>query len=481
MAPPCATSPTNIGLYLLTVAAAVEISLLDADEAALRLAPTLDTLEALPVWHGHPYNWYDLTTLAPLEPHYISAVDSGNYVACLMAAAQLFRQHLGELDASQRSLPARLDALAQQVELAAVYDSEAQLFFIGGDPGQGIQGNHYDLLASETRLLSFVAVCTRQVPLRHFSRLSRTQVRCGREHLLLSWSGTLFEYLLPTLLLPTYPGTLLHHSTMAAVRCQQRAAVSPLWSVSESGYYAFDPQLNYQYFAFGLPAMAADPNARSGVYAPYAAALALPYAPDKALQALEHMRTLGMWTPHGFYESVDTDPARTGEEAYRIVRSHMAHHQGMLFCALVNALTDGALVRAFCRLPMVRAYTLLLKERADLRRPPSHLPCPSPARMPWQVPPIQACLSRRLPCPWKRRWSAADTPSCCKAPRDWVSWALMICISTAFPATPPAGRESSFTYWKKAACGSLSIPAFPARFVRRTAASPSCGSTANCA
>ena len=377
--PALRTSPTNIGLYLLTVAAAVEISLLDADEAALRLAPTLDTLEALPVWHGHPYNWYDLTTLAPLEPHYVSAVDSGNYVACLMAAAQLFRQHLGELDAFQRSLPARLDALAQQVELAAVYDSEAQLFFIGGDPRQGIQGNYYDLLASETRLLSFVAVCTRQVPLRHFSRLSRAQVRCGREHLLLSWSGTLFEYLLPTLLLPTYPGTLLHHSAMAAVRCQQRAAISPLWSVSESGYYAFDPQLNYQYFAFGLPAMAADPNARSGVYAPYAAALALPYAPDKALQALEHMRTLGMWTPHGFYESVDTDPARSGEEAYRIVRSHMAHHQGMLFCALVNALTDGALVRAFCRLPMVRAYTLLLKERAELRRPQAlTLPKPRP-------------------------------------------------------------------------------------------------------
>ena len=199
-------SPTNIGLYLLSAMAMVEMGLLEADQAATRIRATVETLEALPKWRGHLYNWYDLNTLEVLDPPYVSSVDSGNYVAFLMATAQLLRQHLSELDAADRELPARMDALAEAVDLAALYDAQAQLFFVGFDTRQEQpQGSHYGLLASEARLLSFVAICTRQVPLRHFSRLSRTRVALGREHLLMSWSGTLFEYLMPQLLLPLTP------------------------------------------------------------------------------------------------------------------------------------------------------------------------------------------------------------------------------------------------------------------------------------
>lgn len=393
------TSPTNIGLYLLSALAMVELGELEADEAARRIRPTLDTLESLPTWRGHLYNWYDLTTLAPLEPLYVSAVDSGNYVACLMACAQLLRQRLSQLDAADRELPARLDALAQAVQLSALYDPAAQLFSIGIDPRQPeLSSSHYDLLASEARLLSFVAVCTRQVPLRHFARLNRTRVRCGRSAPLMSWSGTLFEYLMPHLLLPLTPGTLLHQSCSDVLRLQQRAAHQGIWGVSESGYYAFDPQLNYQYRAFGLPALAADPHACGGVYAPYAAALGLELAPRAALEALERMRAVGMETPSGFYESLDTTPERTGGESFRIVRSHMAHHQGMLLCAITNALTNRALIRAFCRMPRVRAFLLLLRERADTRRPVA-LTLPKPEALPTGRVPEPPCVLSPLCLP----------------------------------------------------------------------------------
>lgn len=378
--PAMRTSPTNIGLYLLSAMAMVEMDLLEADQAATRIRATVETLEALPKWRGHLYNWYDLNTLEVLDPPYVSSVDSGNYVAFLMAAAQLLRQHLSELDAADRELPARMDALAEAVDLAALYDAQAQLFFVGFDTRQEQpQGSHYGLLASEARLLSFVAICTRQVPLRHFSRLSRTRVALGREHLLMSWSGTLFEYLMPQLLLPLTPGTLLHHACAAAVRCHIKAGKDGLWGMSESGYYAFDPQLNYQYRAFGLEALAADPDAQGKVFAPYAVALALSLYPDQAMAALQRMHSLGLDTPQGFLESIDLDTQRTGVPEGRIVRSHMAHHQGMLLCAVANALTGDALSRAFCRMPKVRAFLLLLREREDRHRPVT-LTLPKPRR-----------------------------------------------------------------------------------------------------
>ena len=114
----------------------VEMGLLEADQAATRIRATVETLEALPKWRGNLYNWYDLNTLEVLDPPYVSSVDSGNYVAFLMAAAQLLRQHLSELDAADRELPARMDALAEAVDLAALYDAQAQLFFVASIPAR---------------------------------------------------------------------------------------------------------------------------------------------------------------------------------------------------------------------------------------------------------------------------------------------------------------------------------------------------------
>ncbi len=403
------TSPTNIGLYLLSCCAARELGLITAKETARRLSDSLDTLERMEKWRGHLYNWYDLNDLSPLSPAFVSSVDSGNLAGCLLCCAQLCRNHLKETPGGA-ALPARLDALARGMDLRALYDRRAELFFIGWNVREGRPTpEHYDLLASEARLLSFLAVCRGACPLRHWRRLSRAAVRAGGGAALLSWGGTMFEYLMPALLLPLIPGTLLGEGCRNAVKAQILAAEDRPFGVSESGYYAFDPSLNYQYRAFGLPLLALSPDTAGTAVAPYASVLALPFFPRTAGENLMRMRRLGWADAHGFFEAADYAPGRI-EGAPHIVKSHMAHHQGMILCALCNALSDNALVRAFMTPPEHRAYSWLLWERPPrraLRRPP--LP---PARRETKDP---GCLRRaaRLGLP-------PDAQALCGKSTAWV-------------------------------------------------------------
>ena len=270
------TSPTNIGLYLCALAAAERLRLLAPDEMARRMEDTLATLEALPKWQGHLYNWYDTRTLEPLEPPFISSVDSGNLAACLLTCAQGVRVLLPQLSACYHSLAARMDALAEGMRFTALFDAEAELFRIGVHPlEESPSTGHYDLLASESRLLSFVAIMLGQSPVRHWWRLGRlyTRVR-GAGQTLISYNGTMFEYLMPLLFQPTVPLTLLDGVCRAAVKAQARCRRGGVFGVSESGYYAFDPNLYYLYKAFGLPRLSLDPDQRSDVIAPYATFLA---------------------------------------------------------------------------------------------------------------------------------------------------------------------------------------------------------------
>ncbi|MCL2545172.1 MAG: DUF3131 domain-containing protein, partial [Clostridia bacterium] len=246
------TSPTNIGLYLLSCVSAQRLGFLDADQMARRIEETLSSIERLERWHGHLLNWYDTRTLAPLHPRYVSAVDSGNLAGCLLACAQAVREVADRLDPTHRGLAARMEALWEAMDFAALYDARCDLFYIGVHPDTGRAGDsHYDLLASEARLLSFLAVMRRAVPLRHWQRLGRplARTRSGLAPALASWSGTMFEYLMPALIMRLTPGTLLADTCRHAVRAQKAAAGGKPWGVSESGYYAFDPLLNYQYRA----------------------------------------------------------------------------------------------------------------------------------------------------------------------------------------------------------------------------------------
>ena len=365
------TSPTNIGMYLIACVSALRLGLIGREEAVLRAEATLSALQALPKWRGHLYNWYDTASCAPLTPRVVSSVDSGNLAAAILLLS--------------RALPEtapRAAALAQDMDFAALYDEKRGLFHVSFDEESGrLSESRYDLLASEARLTSFTALMLGKVDLKHWSRLSRARTRVGRSAALLSWSGTAFEYLMPELLLPTVSGTLLRRTRDAVIQAQTafgRETNRP-FGVSESGYCAFDRGLAYQYRAFGLPELALSGDCDGNVTAPYAAALALPFRPKEAMRALGLYERMGMLDAHGLYEAADFDPARLGEqELFRPVKSHMAHHQGMILAALCNALTGFSLQKTFMDIPQARGLSLLLMEKdASLPRPPlpPRLPC----------------------------------------------------------------------------------------------------------
>ena len=368
------TSPTNIGLYLTSLLAAERLRILSPQETAERMERTVATLESLPKWKGHLNNWYDTTTLQPLSPPFVSTVDSGNLAVCLLTCAQGVRVLMPELAARFSSLAARLDALTSEMDFAALYDADAGLFYVGmhTDRSQPT-AEHYDLLASEARMTSFAAILMGQVPLRHWYRLGRMFARTPGGKALVSYSGTMFEYMMPLLFQPPVRGTLLYNACAEAFRLQRRHRVGGVFGVSESGYYAFDPNLLYQYRAFGLPSLALAPDNQSDVVAPYATLLAAPMGARKAFANVLRLRNLGMEGPLGLFEAADFCRARTGKPM-RIVRSHMAHHQGMILLAVCNLLEEDYIATLFSSLPRVEAYRLLLEEkplraRGLVRRP----------------------------------------------------------------------------------------------------------------
>ena len=350
------TSPTNIALYLLSCLSASRLGFIGQEEARTRMTATAGTLEGLEKWRGHLYNWTDLDTLAPLRPRYVSSVDSGNLAAALLACANA--PEAGE------ALAARLRKLAEGMDFAALYDADKELFFIGLDGETGrLSQSRYDLIASEARLTSYVAMALGQVPPRHWRRLGRPCAMTSGGVAPLSWSGTMFEYLLPLILMDAPENTLLGDGARAAVAAQiaeGRRRNGP-WGVSESGYCALDAALNYQYRAFGLKELALGGECEGGVIAPYASALAAMVAPKAAVKNLKRMAGLGWRGAWGFYEAADAQ--RPGDGEFALVKSHMAHHQGMILCALCNALTGNSLRRDFMTLPRARGLSLLLEER----------------------------------------------------------------------------------------------------------------------
>lgn len=350
------TSPTNIALYLLSCLSARRLGLIGVAEARARVSAALSAMERMEKWRGQLYNWYDIDTLAPLRPRYVSAVDSGNLAAALLLCA-----NAPEADPE---LVGRLRTLAGGMDLAALYDGRRELFAIGIDVESGrVSQSRYDLLASESRILSYAAMMLGQVPARHWRRLGRACAAAGDGVAPLSWSGTMFEYLMPGLFLAEPPMTLLGEGVRAATRAQieQGRRLKRPWGVSESGYCALDAAMNYQYRAFGLRALALDGEASEGVVAPYASALAALVTPGAAADNLRRMEDMGWSGKWGLYEAADyLRPAADGSPA--VVMSHMAHHQGMALCALCEALTNHTLRADFMAQPRARALSLLLEE-----------------------------------------------------------------------------------------------------------------------
>ena len=349
------TSPTNTGLYMLCVLAACDFGFISRDELCERLESTVDTVERLKKYRGNLYNWYDTKTLAVLKPEYISTVDSGNFLCMLTALKEGLREYGqgGESHLSLRleGLRLRIEKIIEETELGFLYDREAQLFHIGYSVSDGtFSKSYYDLLMSEARMTGYYAVAKRIVPKKHMESLSRIMSRSGRHVGPLSWTGTMFEFFLPHLLLPVYEGSMSEHALRYCEYCQKKRAdgMGIPFGMSESGFYSFDRELNYQYKAHGAQKLALKPGLdRDLVVSSYSSFLLLPLDPKSAFSNLEKLSGMGMEGKYGFYEAVDFTQNRTGEQDYMAVRSYMAHHVGMSLISLSNAAFNGVMQKRF--------------------------------------------------------------------------------------------------------------------------------------
>ncbi len=255
-----------------------------------------------------------------------------------------------------------------RMEYDFLFDRASHLLVIGYDvDSRRRDASYYDLLASEARLCSFVAIAQGQLPQESWFALGRLLTNAGGEPILVSWSGSMFEYLMPLLVMPTYERTLLDETCRAAVARQieyGRKRGVP-WGVSESGYNTIDAHLSYQYRAFGVPGLGLKRGlADDLVIAPYASALALMVAPEEACLNLQRLAAEGCEGAFGFYEAVDYTPSRLPRKQSRaLVRSFMAHHVGMSFLSLAYLLLDRPMQRRFESDPLFQATMLLLQER----------------------------------------------------------------------------------------------------------------------
>src|SRR6267142_2564394 len=267
-----------------------------------------------------------------------------------------------------RCLAVRAERLAS-MEYDFLFDEESRLLSIGYNASERrLDSSYYDLLASEARFASFVAIAQGQVPQENWFALGRLLTTFGGDPALVSWSGSMFEYLMPLLVMPTYENTLLDQTSKAAVERQiayGRKHGVP-WGISESGYNTIDAHLNYQYRAFGVPGLGLKRGlAEDLVIAPYASALALMVAPEEACQNLERLSSLGFEGRYGFYEAIDYTPSRLPRgQTHVVVRSFMAHHQGMSFLSLAYLILGRPMQKRFESDPLFQSTTLLLQERA---------------------------------------------------------------------------------------------------------------------
>ena len=550
------TSPTNIGLYLLSVAAAADFGWITILEATERLEATFASMVRMERHLGHFYNWYGTLDLRPLEPRYISSVDSGNLAGhlialwntcaemaeqpliaanwragiedplaillqatedaredphapdwveltaalsdltdtlkpgpdtlgaiatrleCLVPKIEAVRALVWHLCAGQRgnpdfrrdapiwadaalaaahgqqrtlgalapligtvpalaagmptlaSLPAlcwsasatvdhpdtaealhkaastaedlshRLQALCatarrffDEMNFSVLFDHPRELLSIGYRVGDGsLDPNDYDLLASEARLASFIAIAKGDLPTRHWFRLGRAMVAVGGDATLISWSGSMFEYLMPSIVMRAPNGSLLERSNREAVRQQIKygAARSVPWGASESAYNARDLEFTYQYSSFGIPNLSLKRGVGdSTVIAPYATALAAMIDPTAAAANFGRLADAGGRGQYGWYEALDYTKSRLPDGVgVAVVRAFMAHHQGMTVLAIADAIGGGAMRRRFHNEPMIQATELLQQERM-----PHDVAIAEPMI---QVPPAITSVSDRL-------------------------------------------------------------------------------------
>ncbi|MCI6971419.1 MAG: hypothetical protein MR916_02965 [Eubacterium sp.] len=377
------TSPTNIGMFLISALAARDFGYIDSEMLAMYIENAAVSVEKLLKWRGNLYNWYDLKTLEVIGEPFVSSVDSGNFAVCLVAVCEGLKEYAFEMP-SLLDTVRRLENILLSIDLSALYDRNRKLFYIGYNVASGrYSDSRYDIFMSESRLTGYYAVATGQVPSEHyFSPARRVGAKGGRRGLL-SWSGTAFEYFMPSLFLPAEKGSAARFGLDFAYAMQRKCAGKrflrgryfSLWGMSESQYFGFDSRMNYQYKAFGAEALSLDPEfEKNEVISPYSVFLMMRENPVAAMGQLAELRALGASGKYGFCESVDFSSGRVGD-GYAVMKSYMSHHKGMSLAAAANICFDDVFVRRFMRSPTMRAGKILLCERV-----PDKVPVSKPRR-----------------------------------------------------------------------------------------------------
>ena len=353
------TSPTNLGFALLAEICAYKLGLIEAQKAMDNINKQLDLIEKLEKYHGHLFNWYDISDYHVMPPRVVSTVDSANFLACL-SVIEAFAREEGANETEKRA-----KTIIEKTDFMPLYDKSEKCLAIIKRTDENTLSGRYDLLASESRLAYYFAIGAGIDPECYFL-LGRECTSIGG-NTILSWSGTAFEYMLPRLFLRAPIGSLISVQEERSGDVQRHDISDGVFGRSECGYYAFNDATAFCYKAVGCADIALS-GEHSDVIAPYASFLYLPCFPEHCINNLTKLAEHGAEGEYGFYEAIDYD--HDGD----IVRSYMTHHQGMSLTAITNALCDDEIVRLFSSLPRVRAVRLLLAEENITTRKTRYIP-----------------------------------------------------------------------------------------------------------
>ena len=357
------TSSTNIGLSLLAVISSYDLGFENLDDTITLLGNIINTIYELPKWNGHLYNWYNIKDKKPLIPKYVSTVDSGNLVGYMYTTRAFLEEH-----ENTQQLINKLTELINQTDFKPLYSEEQRLFSIGYNVEDNrLTDSYYDLLASEARQASLIAIAKKDVPVKHWNNLSRTLTVLKKYKGLISWSGTAFEYLMPNINIPRYEGSLLDESCkfliMNQIEYSKKLGIP--WGISEAAFNLKDLHSNYQYKAFGIPWLGLKRGlADEMVVSSYGSVLAITDVPKEVLKNLKVLENEGMFNKYGFYESIDYTPERLSKgKNSEPVKTYMAHHQGLILLSINNLLNEQIFQKRFMKDPEIKSVSILLQER----------------------------------------------------------------------------------------------------------------------
>lgn len=364
------TSPTNIGLMLLSFLAARDLGFISSEELFNKLDLSLKTVEKLEKYEGNLFNWYNTANCEVIGEKFVSTVDSGNFLCSLVALKEGVSEYVKECELLA-DIAERAEKLICETNLAVFYNKNRKLFHIGLFAESGkLSESFYDLHMSEMRTTAYFAVAKRIVPKQHWATPSRIVIRNGRFFGLASWTGTMFEYFMPNIFLPSKKGCLDREALNFCIYSQIRRAGSRPFGVSESGFYAFDGELNYQYKAHGIQKLGLKRELdKEFVVSPYSSFLSLGVAPKASIANLKRLEKMGMSGKYGFIEAADYTAERCAGKKYRTVNSYMSHHVGMSMLSAVNCLKNNCMQKRFMRDNSMSGAESLLNEKIPLGTP----------------------------------------------------------------------------------------------------------------